>query len=152
MTLDYEIGLAGSYMTIQKIRFEDRLLFHVECPEELGRALILPLTIQPLLENAIRYGMEEMMDTCEISIRTYREGELLIVEVSNEGSVFEDGLLEKLQDGTKNAHGFGIGLVNIHQRIQMFFGESYGLSFKNLNEKAIAVITIPYRTEEEDYA
>ena len=66
-------------MTIQKIRFEDRLLFHVECPEELGKALILPLTIQPLLENAIRYGMEEMMDTCEISIRTMKEGELLIV-------------------------------------------------------------------------
>ena len=71
------------------------------CPEELGKALILPLTIQPLLENAIRYGMEEMMDTCEISIRTMKEGELLIVEVSNEGSVFEDSLLEKLQDGTK---------------------------------------------------
>ena len=94
----------------------------MECPEELGKALILPLTIQPLLENAIRYGMEEMMDTCEISIRTRKEGTLLIVEVSNEGSVFEDSLLEKLQDGTKNAHGFGIGLVNIHQRIQMLFG------------------------------
>ena len=152
VTLDYEIGLAGSYMTIQKIRFEDRLLFHVECPEELGKALILPLTIQPLLENAIRYGMEEMMDTCEISIRTMKEGGLLIVEVSNEGSVFEDGLLEKLQDGTKNAHGFGIGLVNIHQRIQMLFGDSYGLSFKNQDEKAIAIITIPYKTEEDDYA
>ena len=152
VSLDYEIGLAGSYMTIQKIRFEDRLLFHVECPEELGKALILPLTIQPLLENAIRYGMEEMMDTCEISIRTRKEGTLLIVEVSNEGSVFEDSLLEKLQDGTKNAHGFGIGLVNIQQRIQMLFGESYGLSFKNQDEKAIAIITIPYKTEEDDYA
>lgn len=152
VALDYEIGLAGSYMTIQKIRFEDRLLFHVECPKELGKALILPLTIQPLLENAIRYGMEEMMDTCEISIRTMKEGDLLIVEVSNEGSVFEDGLLEKLQDGTKNAHGFGIGLVNIHQRIQMLFGEAYGLSFKNKDEKAIAIITIPYKTEEDDYA
>ena len=152
VSLDYEISLAGSYMTIQKIRFEDRLLFHVECPEELGKALILPLTIQPLLENAIRYGMEEMMDTCEISIRTRKEGTLLIVEVSNEGSVFEDSLLEKLQDGTKNAHGFGIGLVNIHQRIQMLFGESYGLSFKNQDEKAIAIITIPYKTEEDDYA
>ena len=126
VTLDYEIGLAGSYMTIQKIRFEDRLLFHVECPEELGKALILPLP---------------------------ESGEyVLIVEVSNEGSVFEEGLLEKLLDGTRNAHGFGIGLVNIHQRIQMLFGEAYGLSFKNENEKAIAIITIPYKTEEDDYA
>ena len=49
VTLDYEIGLAGSYMTIQKIRFEDRLLFHVECPEELGLSLIHILTANRML-------------------------------------------------------------------------------------------------------
>ena len=158
VTLDYEISLARSYMTIQKIRFEERLVFQTDCGRELGGALILPLTIQPLLENAIRYGMEEMMETCEISISARRKeipesGEyVLIVEVSNEGSVFEEGLLEKLLDGTRNAHGFGIGLVNIHQRIQMLFGEGYGLSFQNRDETAVAVITIPYRTEEKDYA
>jgi len=152
VTLDYETKLARSYMTIQKIRFEDRLVFSIDCREELGQALILPLTIQPLLENAIRYGMEEMMETCEIGIYAFKEGDLLIAEVSNQGSSFEEGLLEKLQDGTRNAHGFGIGLVNIHQRIQMLFGEDYGLSFKNQDDKAIAVITIPYRTEEKDYA
>lgn len=148
VTLEYEMDLAQSYMTIQKIRFEDRLIFHITCDEALRNALILPLAIQPLLENAVRYGMEEMTDTCEISLCVSRQGDLLTVEVSNEGSFFEEGLLGKLQDGTKAAHGFGIGLVNIHQRIQMFYGENYGLSFRNQDEKAIAVIHVPYRTEE----
>lgn len=149
VTLDYEIKLARSYMTIQKIRFEERLNFSIDCRDELEHALILPLTIQPLLENALRYGMEEMMETCEIGIHAFRKEALLIVEVSNQGSSFEEDLLEKLQDGTRNAHGFGIGLVNIHQRIRMLFGESYGLTFRNQDDKAIAIITIPYRTEEE---
>lgn len=148
VTLEYEMDLARSYMTIQKIRFEDRLIFHIICDQALHNALILPLAIQPLLENAVRYGMEEMTDTCEISLCVSRQEDLLTVEVSNEGSFFEEGLLGKLQDGTKAAHGFGIGLVNIHQRIQMFYGEDYGLSFRNQDEKAIAVIHVPYRAEE----
>ena len=146
--MEYEMDLARSYMTIQKIRFEDRLIFQTACDEALHSALILPLAIQPLLENAVRYGMEEMTDTCEIGLSVSRHDSLLIVEVSNEGSFFEEDLLGKLKDGTKTAHGFGIGLVNIHQRIQMFFGEEYGLSFKNQGEKAVAVIRVPYRIEE----
>lgn len=148
VTMEYEMDLARSYMTIQKIRFEDRLIFQTACDEALHSALILPLAIQPLLENAVRYGMEEMTDTCEIGLSVSRHDSLLIVEVSNEGSFFEEDLLGKLKDGTKTAHGFGIGLVNIHQRIQMFFGEEYGLSFKNQGEKAVAVIRVPYRIEE----
>lgn len=124
------------------------MIFQTACDEALHSALILPLAIQPLLENAVRYGMEEMTDTCEIGLSVSRHDSLLIVEVSNEGSFFEEDLLGKLKDGTKTAHGFGIGLVNIHQRIQMFFGEEYGLSFKNQGEKAVAVIRVPYRIEE----
>ena len=60
--LNYELNLVNNYITIQKIRFEERLLFRFydsECTENLKNALVLPLTIQPLLENAIRYGMED---------------------------------------------------------------------------------------------
>lgn len=149
--LNYELNLVNNYITIQKIRFEERLQFHLyeeACTDELKNALVLPLTLQPLLENAIRYGMEEMTETCEISIYPYRKEELLIIEVANQGSSFEENLLEKLQNGSKNSHGFGIGLLNINQRIQMLFGEAYGLSFRNEEDKAIAIITLPFTLEE----
>lgn len=152
--LNYELNLVDNYITIQQIRFEERLQFHFYeafCTEELKNALVPPLILQPLLENAIRYGMEEMTETCEISICPYQKEDLLIIEVANQGSSFEENLLEKLQDGSKNSHGFGIGLLNINQRIQMLFGESYGLSFRNEEDKAIAIITLPFTSEEPSY-
>lgn len=153
--LNYELNLVNNYITIQKIRFEERLLFRFydsECTENLKNALVLPLTIQPLLENAIRYGMEEMTETCEISVYPYQRGDFLIIEVANQGSFFEENLLENLQNGSKSSHGFGIGLLNINQRIQMLFGDAYGLSFRNEEDKAIAIITLPFIFEEPQSA
>lgn len=153
--LNYELNLVNNYITIQKIRFEERLLFRFcdsECTENLKNALVLPLTIQPLLENAIRYGMEEMTETCEISVYPYQRGDFLIIEVANQGSSFEENLLENLQNGSKSSHGFGIGLLNINQRIQMLFGDAYGLSFRNEENKAIAIITLPFIFEEPQSA
>ena len=153
--LNYELNLVNNYITIQKIRFEERLLFRFydsECTENLKNALVLPLTIQPLLENAIRYGMEEMTETYEISVYPYQRGDFLIIEVANQGSSFEENLLENLQNGSKSSHGFGIGLLNINQRIQMLFGDAYGLSFLNEEDKAIAIITLPFIFEEPQSA
>ena len=153
--LNYELNLVNNYITIQKIRFEERLLFRFydsECTENVKNALVLPLTIQPLLENAIRYGMEEMTETCEISVYPYQRGDFLIIEVANQGSSFEENLLENLQNGSKSSHGFGIGLLNINQRIQMLFGDAYGLSFRNEEDKAIAIITLPFIFEEPQSA
>ena len=153
--LNYELNLVNNYITIQKIRFEERLLFRFydsECTENLKNALVLPLTIQPLLENAIRYGMEEMTETCEISVYPYQRGDFLIIEVANQGSSFEENLLENLQNGSKSSHGFGIGLLNINQRIQMLFGDAYGLSFRNEEDKASAIITLPFIFEEPQSA
>ena len=153
--LNYELNLVNNYITIQKIRFEERLLFRFydsECTENLKNALVLPLTIQPLLENAIRYGMEGMTETCEISVYPYQRGDFLIIEVANQGSSFEENLLENLQNGSKSSHGFGIGLLNINQRIQMLFGDAYGLSFRNEEDKAIAIITLPFIFEEPQSA
>ena len=153
--LNYELNLVNNYITIQKIRFEECLLFRFydsECTENLKNALVLPLTIQPLLENAIRYGMEEMTETCEISVYPYQRGDFLIIEVANQGSSFEENLLENLQNGSKSSHGFGIGLLNINQRIQMLFGDAYGLSFLNEEDKAIAIITLPFIFEEPQSA
>lgn len=153
--LNYELNLVNNYITIQKIRFEERLLFRFydsECTENLKNAVVLPLTIQPLLENAIRYGMEEMTETCEISVYPYQRGDFLIIEVANQGSSFEENLLENLQNGSKSSHGFGIGLLNINQRIQMLFGDAYGLSFRNEEDKAIAIITLPFIFEEPQSA
>ncbi len=144
--LSYELNLVHSYITIQNIRFEDRLIYQEQVDASLSNVNVPPLSIQPLLENAIRYGMEEMMDACTVILLIYRKEDRLLIEVRNEGSEFEEHLLEKLKNGEISPHGHGIGLLNIHQRIQILFGEQYGLSFHNDKGLAIATISIPYTT------
>lgn len=147
--LDYELELVRAYITIQEIRFEDRLDFHSMVDDDLHHILMPPLTIQPLIENAIRYGMEEMTETCHIELLVRHEGEQILIRVKNNGSVFEDGLLEKLKNHEKKPGGFGIGLMNIDQRIRLLFGDAYGLQLKNEDDCATADIHIPYQLKEK---
>lgn len=155
VTLSYELNLILSYITIQQIRFEERLDYREQVPDGLKNALILPLTLQPLVENAIHYALEEMTETCYITIlaaetdKTGKNGERCIrISVTNSGSSFDEDLLELLKQHKKQPSRSGIGLLNIDKRIKLLFGEDYGLSLFNQEDCAVASITIPYRTEE----
>ena len=117
--------------------------------------MIPPLTLQPLVENAIHYALEEMTETCYITIlaaetdKTGKNGERCIrISVTNSGSSFDEDLLELLKQHKKQPSRSGIGLLNIDKRIKLLFGEDYGLSLFNQEDCAVASITIPYRMEE----
>lgn len=146
--LKEELELVQCYLTIQKIRYEERLIctFHID--DSLLTLPIPPLSIQPLAENAIKYGLEEMLDECHVHIsakRTHQNN--LLIEVKNNGSSFEDHLLEKLQASEKEAQGLGIGLININQRIRLIFGQDYGIFLSNENGFAVAAMLIPIGRE-----
>lgn len=147
-TVRREIELVRSYLSIQNFRFEDRLTFSIDVPEELMVAQIPKLTLQPLVENAIHYGLEENTDECTISVTARREGSILYISVSNTGSLFDEDLLEKLRSGQITPHGHGIGLLNIDQRIKLTFGEEYGLNLFNHEESAVAMVRIPMCEED----
>ncbi len=142
-TLGRELDLVRSYMSIQEYRFEDRLVFHVDVPTDLYPVSIVKLTIQPLVENAIHYGLEENTETCEISITARQVEDTLQISVTNTGSMFEEDLLEKLRRAEIVPHGHGIGLLNIDKRLKLSYGEQYGLNFHNEEDCAVAVVTIP---------
>lgn len=152
VSVSYELELVDSYITIQQIRFEHRLAFQVQMDPDAVSGIIPPLTIQPLVENAIRYGLEEMTDICHIDLQLNVKNGNLIVQVRNEGSQFEDNLLEKLRQKQNAPRGFGIGLLNIDQRIRLLFGDTYGLSLSNEKDFAMATITLPFMKEGTDYA
>lgn len=150
VTLSYELELVDSFITIQKIRFEDQLEFRSQVSQEALNGRIPPLTIQPLVENAIHYGMEEMTEVCHIDLTAEITDGILCIQVRNEGSQFEEDLLNKLRKKIRQPNGFGIGLLNIDQRIRLIFGEEYGLSLSNENGFAIAALRLPFRTQDAD--
>ena len=153
-TLEQEMQIVNNYVTIQKIRYQKRLDFSAEVPPELLPLSIPKFTIQPLLENAVRYGLEESSETCYISISCREILGLLIIRITNTGSSFEENFMEKLQSGRIQPHGFGIGLMNIHRRLQLTYGEAYGLLLYNIEDEetfeecAVVEIRIPCTKKE----
>ena len=163
--LKEELELVHRYLLIQKIRYEERLLcaflingqpvslpdLENEIPLEgnLGKILIPPFTIQPLVENSIKYGLEQFPEECSIIIELSADQDHLLIQVKNNGSIFEEDLLEHLEHSESRAHGLGIGLLNINQRIRLLFGPEHGLSLYNENGFAIASIRIPITYHEE---
>lgn len=149
--LKKELEIVTAYITIQKYRFEDRLEYSIHCNEAWYNAQIPKMCIQPLVENSINYGLEESTELCtiEITIEHQPESDTLTVLVKNDGSFFEDHLLEKLRSQEIKPHGFGIGLININERIKLMFGKDYGLSLYNENDWAVARIIMPYITDQE---
>lgn len=147
VTLAYELSLVQSYITIQKIRFEERLIFELKKDPDLDDLLLPPLTIQPLLENAIHYGMEESVEPCHIMIRIIKKEDHALIEVMNEGSFFADDLMSKLHRKAIIPHGFGIGLTNIEQRLKLIFGDKAGLNIENREDYATAAMVIPFDAE-----
>lgn len=145
--LSYELELVESFMTIQRIRFEEQLSYKADIGADAVCGLIPPLTIQPLVENAIHYGMEEMTEVCHIELVAQVQNELLEICVRNEGSRFEDGLLDMLRSKERQPHGFGIGLLNIDKRIRLIFGDAYGLELTNDGAFAVAILRLPYTTD-----
>ena len=101
-------------MNTQEIRFEDSLRCETEIPPELVDTYLPKFTLQPLVENAIHYTLEEDSDECLIYIKAHRETECIVITVSNTESRFEENLLEKLISKEILPNGFGIGILNVY--------------------------------------
>lgn len=145
-TLASEMKIVRNYITIQKIRYEDRLFYEEDLIEAVMEYEVPMLTLQPLIENSVRYGLEANIGTCCIQIKAFIEKGTLIVQIINDGSQFEENTMEKLIDQQIIPHGFGIGILNIQRRIQMIYGNDYGINLKNIDEDhALSEITLPAR-------
>lgn len=153
-TISEELSLVENYLTIQKCRFDSRLIYEIHTDPSLNDARVPKMIIQPLVENAVSHSMESLCEECRIEISVRRREGLLEILVQNTGSRFEDDLLNKLRSGAVTPRGFGIGLLNIDKRIKLMFGPDYGLSLYNTpgilktteegEEMAAAKILLPY--------
>lgn len=137
-----ELDIVKDYMDIIQVRFGERIEYEVAVPEELYHISIPRLTLQPLVENAINYALEEMTEVCHIRIEGKRESGNVFLMVSNNGSQFPENLLDQLEKNEIEPHGFGIGLLNIDKRIKLQFGEAYGLYVYNEELEDLAVVQV----------
>ena len=147
-----ELQHARSYLAIQKYRYKNKFTSYFEVEPDIEQYKIIKLVIQPLIENAIYYGMEYMDGEGEIHIRAYTREQDLYLEVEDNGPGMPEEQVEHLLTGGEKARkkGSGIGLKNVNQRIQLYFGTQYGLEIESEPDEGTVVrIHIPKTTEEE---
>ena len=127
-----ELEILDNYLMIQKLRYGKRLIVRREVDERLYKKAIPKFTVQPLIENAIYYGVENNISSCEISIKIYEKGKYIYCEVFNSGSQVDDDIMKKLRKKEIKVKGNGIGLLNIEDRIKSLFGEASGIQIINI--------------------
>ena len=133
ITIAEEFQHAKSYSSIQKVRFKNKFEVNFLLDEELEKYPIIKLVIQPLLENAMYYGMETMDGDGEILVTGYAKDGDIYIDVIDNGIGMPPEQVEKLLTGEnyERKRGSGIGLRNVDQRIKLYFGEEYGLRIKS---------------------
>lgn len=149
-TMKTELELVRYFMTIQNIRFEGQLDYVQQVDPRAENALIPKLTIQPVVENAVHYGMESGDDVCHIRLSVELQERELCIKVSNTGSQFPDNFFEALKKKQYTVRGFGIGLLNIDQRLRINFGKPYQIRIYNQDDWAIVEMHVPYLPLKED--
>lgn len=149
-----------NYMLIQKLRFGNKLDVRYDIQEDCRELYIVKLLIQPMVENAVVHGMENVLDKCLVTIRVYRDRDCLYAEVEDNGTGIGteqlDELNEKLgQSGEqKMVHEVdyvrshrSIGLENTNARIKLYFGQEYGITITSEEGTGTKVrIRLPVRT------
>jgi len=124
-----EIELVESYLKIQQYRFEDRIRYQIYVESGLEECRILPLMIQPLVENSIIHGLEGKEGVGTISISAFSREEYTVIRIEDDGLGIPQVKLEQMRRNMDryNEKGRHIGVSNVHQRVKLKYGEQYGV-------------------------
>ncbi|MFN7250363.1 MAG: sensor histidine kinase [Anaerobacillus sp.] len=131
ITLEEELRIVESYITIQSVRFEERLSFHIDIPKSIYTCTVPKFILQPLVDNSIKYGLEQIVGTIHISLYCEVENNYIVLTIEDDGPGIKEELVNGIRKGDYESNGNGIGLKNVHERIQILFGEQYGIQIES---------------------
>ncbi len=141
-----ELQHAKSYMNIQKVRYKNAFTVTFDTEPEIYSYCTVKLVLQPILENAINYGIDPMDNCGEIVVEgKMRDGNIILsVKDNGVGMSGEEVSLLLTDSNRVKKHGSGVGLINVNNRIRIFFGEEYGLVVESEPDEGTKVsIVIP---------
>ncbi|MGO8693937.1 MAG: sensor histidine kinase [Rectinemataceae bacterium] len=155
ITIRTEIEYLGTYLTIQKARYKNKLDYEIALPPELFEFRLLKLLVQPLVENAIYHGIKNKDGAGLIRVSGTLSGATLAISVSDNGVGMSPERLEAVrreierpESGeralTEEDKGGGVGLRNVQERIRLYSGKGFGLSFESTpGQGTVVSIRVP---------
>lgn len=134
VSLDSEIGLCERYLDLERLRLGDRLVVNWDLTCKPAQALVPPLLLQPLLENAVYHGIEPSLQPGDIAVRVARRSSEVLIEVSN-----------PMVDTPRAHKGNQIAQANIRERLSLFFDLEADMRIDRSEGRYSVRIRLPYR-------
>jgi sensor histidine kinase YesM len=145
VALSQEVQFLKAYLSIEEVRFQDRLTTKIDIAPETQAACVPNLILQPLVENAIRHGVSRLVGRGHIEITALRQGDRLHLTVKDNGPGWANGSAE--------TRAGGVGVANTRQRLTQLYGDKYRLEFSGPPGQGCTVtLDLPFRcsAEKED--
>lgn len=150
VTVAEELELVRKYVLIQRTRYGDRLVVRLDEPGPAAETAIPKLTLQPLLENSIKYGLESAARPCDIAVSIEQNGGRMRVAVADDGPGMSEELVSAVLDGQVEPRGSGLGIKNIHERIERLYGGRGSVKIESEpGHGTRVVIEVPVLSEKE---
>jgi len=149
--LAQEVSYVESYLIIQKNRLEEKLQYEISLPESLKQFRVPKLILQPLIENAIKHGIEPSKNGGLVKITVFDDADRIYIEVEDNGKGMDEKRLQQLEDylNGENDELTNIGVNNVDKRIRLHYGEEYKIRILSEIGKGTRVtLTIPKDEEE----
>ncbi len=152
VTIKSEIDMIRAYLEIQKFRFGERITYEIQYDIDENKYEILPLLVQPIIENAFIHGLEGKIGAGHIKCHIYSNQEQLYIIVEDNGLGIEEEkltmLIASLEEGKEGISR--VGLRNIYERIKLYYGKAYGIKIESrLNEGTKVIMNLPLIKEGE---
>lgn len=140
VTLQQELAHVEAYLKIEEARFIDKLKVCMDVEQSVLNVSIPPLTLQPLVENAITHGIKDMDENCIIHIIVKDRGQWAQIEVKDNGKGIVDSRLALFgHEQVSSEWGTGLGLYNVNRRLIMSFGKEAALQIDSCQERGTNV-------------
>lgn len=144
-----EVEYARGYLTIQKMRYKDKLEFQIEVDSSILYIPLIKLVLQPIIENAIYHGLKYKESKGLLIVKGFMKDGNTVLQVIDDGVGMDEETLAHIYDKHKvNYHSNGVGVYNVQKRLKLYYGEDYGITYTSeLGKGTTATITIPGRQE-----
>ena len=144
-----EVEYARGYLTIQKMRYKDKLEFQIEVDSSILYIPLIKLVLQPIIENAIYHGLKYKESKGLLIVKGFMKDGNAVLQVIDDGVGMDEETLAHIYDKHKvNYYSNGVGVYNVQKRLKLYYGEDYGITYTSeLGKGTTATITIPGRQE-----
>ena len=150
VTIEEELSYVSDYIQIQKARYRDRITAEIDVPADLYRYQIPKLILQPIVENAFVHGLEMKRGQGLLTITGCRKNDTIIIRICDNGIGMSPEQIDGILNQPETSVSHSIGLANVHRRLRLLYGSTYGIRIQSAAGEGTAVtLTFPVREGQE---